>query len=197
VPTSPPPATGAPSTDADRELLARLRRGDESAFDAIFRDSYPRLVRAAEMMLRERAIAEELVQDVMLELWRKRETLDPLGSVIAYLHQATRNRALNHLRHLQVQRRSAPHLLGESTREAVGPSALVAEEMRVALRQALDELTPRCREVFELSRVRGLTYAEIADALGVSVKAVEAQMGKALRTLRERLAHWLPNGDRL
>jgi RNA polymerase sigma-70 factor (ECF subfamily) len=184
-------------TDADRELLARLRRGDESAFDAIFRESYARLVRTAEMMLRERAIAEELVQDVMLELWRKRETLDPHGSVIAYLHQATRNRALNHLRHLQVQRRSAPHLLGQPLREASGPSSVVAEEIGVALRGALDELTPRCREVFELSRVRGLTYSEIADALGVTVKAVEAQMGKALRTLRERLAPWLPNGDRL
>jgi RNA polymerase sigma-70 factor (ECF subfamily) len=197
VSSPPPPATGAPSTDADRELLARLRRGDESAFDAIFRESYARLVRTAEMMLRERAVAEELAQDVMLELWRKRETLDPHGSVIAYLHQATRNRALNHLRHLSVQRRSAPHLLGEQMREASGPSSIVAEEIGVALREALDELTARCREVFELSRVRGLTYSEIANTLGVTVKAVEAQMGKALRTIRERLAPWLPNGDRL
>ena len=59
------------------------------------------------------------------------------------------------------------------------------------MREAVDELTPRCREVFELSRVHGLRYAEIAETLGVSVKAVEAQMTKALRTLRARLAPWL------
>ena len=58
-------------------------------------------------------------------------------------------------------------------------------------------LTPRCREVFELSRVHGLKYGEIADTLGISVKAVEAQMGKALRTLREHLAPWLPAGEQL
>jgi RNA polymerase sigma-70 factor (ECF subfamily) len=56
---------------------------------------------------------------------------------------------------------------------------------------ALDELPPRCREVFDLSRVHGLKYAEIAESLGISQKTVEAQMGKALRVLRERLAQWL------
>ena len=68
---------------------------------------------------------------------------------------------------------------------------LVDEEMDVAVRQAVAELPERCREVFELSRVRGLRYAEIATALEISVKTVEAQMGKALRLLRERLAPWL------
>jgi RNA polymerase sigma-70 factor (ECF subfamily) len=57
----------------------------------------------------------------------------------------------------------------------------------------VQSLPDRCREVFELSRVHGLKYAEIARALGISVKTVEAQMGKALRTLRERLAPWLPD----
>ena len=182
---------------SDRALLDRLNRGDERAFDEIFRTWYAPLVRAAEALLRERAVAEEVVQEVMLELWRRRERLDPDGSPQAYLFQATRNRALNHLRHLQVQRRSATRLTMQEAREPSAPSQVVAREIDVALRDALDALTPRCREVFELSRVQGLKYSEIAEMLGVSVKAVEAQMGKALRTLRERLAPWLPAGDRL
>jgi RNA polymerase sigma-70 factor (ECF subfamily) len=178
-------------------LTARLIGGDERAFDEIFRAWYAPLVRAADAMLRDRAAAEEVVQEVMLELWRRRERLDPQGAAQAYLFQSTRNRALNPLRHLQVQRRSAPRLAMDEAREASAPSRLVAQEIDAALRDALDALTPRCREVFELSRVHGLKYGEIAESLGVSVKAVEAQMGKALRTLRERLAPWLPAGSGL
>lgn len=181
----------------DRELLARLRDGDASAFDAIFRTWYAPLVRLAEGMLRDRAVAEEVVQEVMLELWRRRETLAPDGSPQAYLFQATRNRALNHLRHLRVEERGETHAARELTMPAPADRGVAEGEIDDAVRGAIAALTPRCREVFELSRVHGLKYAEIAAALGVSVKAVEAQMGKALRTLRERLAPWLPNGESL
>jgi RNA polymerase sigma-70 factor (ECF subfamily) len=142
-------------------------------------------------------VAEEIVQDVMLELWRRREKLDVSGSPQAYLFQSTRNRALNHLRHARVEQRGEPHLAIDEAQRSTADAELVEEEIGVALRQAVDELPPRCREVFELSRVHGLKYAEIAQTLGVSVKAVEAQMGKALRTLRERLAKWLPPGREL
>jgi RNA polymerase sigma-70 factor (ECF subfamily) len=179
----------------DAELLARLSRGDEEAFDAIFRTWYARLVRVADGLVRDPAVAEELVQDVMLELWRRREQLAPGSAPQAYLFQATRNRALNHLRHRQVQRRAEPQLLVDEPRAAPAPSEIDAADMDAAVRRAVEELPPRCREVFELSRVHGLRYAEIATTLGVSVKAVEAQMTKALRTLRERLAPWLPGGQ--
>ena len=197
VPSASTPADSAASADGDRALLQRLREGDKAAFDSIFRDWYAALVRAAETMLRDRAAAEEIVQDVMLELWRRRESLDPTGSPKAYLYQSMRNRALNHLRHLQVQRRADLRMDWEESRDANAPSELVAQEMRVALQQALDGLSPRCRSIFEMSRVRGLKYTEIAEALDISVKTVEAQMGKALRTLREHLAPWLPEADRL
>jgi RNA polymerase sigma-70 factor (ECF subfamily) len=184
----------------DRELLARLG-GDEAgareAFDAVFRRWYAPLVRAAEAVVRERAVAEELVQDVMLELWRRRTTLAADGTPQAYLFRSVRNRALNHLRHRQVARRGAERAAPPLAHDAGAPAELVSQEMDRAVRGALDALTPRCREVFELSRTHGLRYADIARTLGVSVKAVEAQMGKALRTLREHLAPWLPGGDAL
>jgi RNA polymerase sigma-70 factor (ECF subfamily) len=181
----------------DRELLARLARGDEAAYDAIFRAWYAPLVRATQSIVRDAAVAEELVQDAMLELWRRRETLDAEGSPQAYLFRATRNRALNHLRHLAVQRKSAAMMRDDEGKDATAPEELVAQELEAAVKEAIAALPPRCREVFELSRERGLKYAEIADALGVTVKAVEANMGRALRILRTRLARWLPEGREL
>ena len=174
-----------------QELLARLRRGDEVAYDAIFRAYYAPLVGLAEGVLRHRAVAEEVAQDVMLELWRRRETLAVDESLRAYLFQATRNRALNHLRHRKVEQRGEPHARGETVTPAAADAHLVEEEIDVAVRRAVAELPDRCREVFELSRVHGLRYAEIAQALGISVKTVETQMGRALKSLRERLAPFL------
>ncbi len=147
--------------------------------------------------MRSRAVAEEVVQDVMLELWRRRESLAEESSPQAYLFQSTRNRALNHIRHERVERKSEPELMRQTQISASAPSLLVEDEIEVALKTAVSELPERCREVFELSRIHGLKYAEIATVLGISVKTVEAQMGKALRSLRVKLAPWLPTSDTL
>jgi RNA polymerase sigma-70 factor, ECF subfamily len=181
----------------DSTLLDRLRQGDEAAFDQIFRTWYAPLVRLAEGMVRERAVAEELVQEVMLELWRRREALAADGSPQAYLFQSTRNRALNHIRHEKVKKRGEPFAAMEEAASPPAHNQMVEEEIDAAVRTAVAELSPRAREVFEMSRVQGLKYAEIAERLGVSVKAVEKQMGNALRGLREKLAVWLPKGGEL
>ncbi len=179
----------------DRELLDRLRRGDSLAFDALFRAWYAPLVRVAEAILRERAPAEEVVQDVMLELWRRRDRLPDTESPRAYLYRATRNRALNHIRRRRLERRGEPVLIAASARVSAAADADVdASELDTAIRAAIEALPDRCREIFEMSRVGGLKYADIAELLGISVKTVEAQMGKALRSLRESLATWLPTG---
>ncbi|MHB1265778.1 MAG: RNA polymerase sigma-70 factor [Gemmatimonadaceae bacterium] len=194
-----PPAVPTPDeTSDDRGLLDALRRGDEAAFDRAFRAWYPRLVGAANAMLRDLAVAEEIAQDVMFELWRRREQLPSDTPLRSYAFRAARNRALNHLRHLRVEHEGArvAAQLGEA-QEPSAPAQLLSQELEGAITDALDALPPRCREVFELSRAKGLRYAEIAATMGVSVKTVEAQMGKALRTMRERLAPWLPPGERL
>jgi len=176
----------------DRELLERLRGSDgaDEAFDSIFRAWYAPLVRAAEAMLRDRAAAEEVVQDMMLTLWQRRETLEVDESLRAYLYRATRNRALNHLRRQRVELRGEPYLGDRNATAPIADSALGERELAEAIHDAVGALPPRCREVFELSRAHGLTYAEIAKTLEISVKTVEVQMGKALRVLRERLAAW-------
>jgi RNA polymerase sigma-70 factor (ECF subfamily) len=176
----------------DAGLLRRLTTGDQDAFDSIFRAHYGHLVAFAQGLLRDRAAAEDAAQEVMLELWRRRGELAIQESLRGYLLRATRNRALNQLRHANVRRRAEPDLIGEDSVPARGASVLVAGELRSAIIAAVAELPPACREVFELSRGHGLRYAEIASTLGISIKTVESQMGKALRHLRDRLAAWMP-----
>ena len=112
----------------------------------------------------------------------------------AYLLRAVRNRALNHIRHLRVRREAEPDVVATYDEPMGADQLLVAGELAEAIKFAVAGLPPRCREIFELSRVDGLRYAEIAEALEISEKTVEAQMGKALKTLRERLAPWLSQG---
>lgn len=177
---------------SDADLLNRLRAGDHGAFDACFRQWYPAAVRAGTRLLRDEAMAEEVAQEVFLELWRRRESLAPELAVGGYILQAVRNRALNHLRHLRVRQRSEGVV--EQLQEPVphADAGADARELQRAIAAAIAELPPRTREMFLLSRERNLKYAEIAELLGVTVKAVEANMSRALRQLRERLGAFLP-----
>lgn len=177
------------------DLWRELRAGSREAFDAIFRGHYARLVATAQAIVSERAVAEELVQDVMLELWRRRSTLVLESTLAAYLHRSARNRALNYVRHERVTRQAEPELTASAGAPASPDHGVRQAEIDAAVRAAIVALPPRCREVFELSRVQGLRYAEIASVMDISVKTVEAQMAKALRVLRERLAPWLPETE--
>jgi RNA polymerase sigma-70 factor (ECF subfamily) len=188
TPGSDPPGPGG-SGYAD--LIARIARGDRGAFEALFREHYEALVRFAEGVLRSRDVAEDVVQDVMLNVWRQRETLQVDESARAYLFRSVRNRALNQLRNERVRRDAIPHLASDPRPSAAVDSELVEEELASAIRDAVAALPPRCREVFELSRGEGLRYSEIAAVLGISIKTVETQMGRALKSLRERLAAFL------
>ena len=184
----------SPETGQRQEAMwiARLRTGDQGAFDAIFRANYAALVAFADGILRDHDAAEEVVQDVMVELWRRRDSLVIESTLRAYLHRAVRNRALNHIRHVRVVRAASPAIAERTAEPTPADARAIQSEMQIALARAVESLPPRCREVFELSRERGLSYAEIADTMEISVKTVEAQMGKALRILREQLAAWLP-----
>lgn len=180
----------------DAAVLSRLRAGDTATFDGIFRCWYPSLVRFAQRILTDRARAEEIVQDVFLELWRRRETLEDTPSAQAWLFLAARNRAFNVLRRERTVARLTPRV-----NVAIAPTCFddagdvlggIAEaELHEAITHAIDALPPRCREVFLLSRRRGLRHAQIAAQLGITVKAVEAQITRALRHLRDVLSPWL------
>jgi len=150
----------------------------------------------AESVVRERALAEEIAQEVMLELWRRRETLQVEQTFRAYLLRSTRNRALNHVRHQRVVAREATIAAIDPPSAPSAEDQMLGTELEQAVRVAIDGLPKKCREVFLLSRDQGLKYAEIAVALEISVKTVEKRMGQALAELRQRLDQWLPRNVR-
>ncbi|MFL5640621.1 MAG: RNA polymerase sigma-70 factor [Gemmatimonadaceae bacterium] len=176
-----------------RDLLDPLRKGDEGAFDQVFRSYYADLVRMAESIVRGRALAEEIAQDVMLELWRRRESLEVEQNLRAYLIRSTRNRALNHIRHEKVVAREIAVAALDPQSSPSAEDDMMGTELEEAVGRAIEALPASCREVFQLSRAGGLKYSEIAIALDISVKTVEKRMGQALAELRAELAAWLPN----
>src|SRR5688500_14668903 len=124
----------------DRELLAKLRSGDEAAYDSVFRSWYPVLVRVAGALLRDADAAEEVAQDVMHELWRRRHLMDADVSLRAYLLRSIRNRSLNYLRHLRVRRETQGEIEDSYNAPLAADQPIVARELSEAVRKALDEL---------------------------------------------------------
>ena len=183
--------------EPEQEWVARVRRGDAAALEEMFVAYGARLCAFAYRWSRSRAIAEEIVQDVFLAIWRNRAewTLAP-GALQAYLFRATRNRVTNDLRRARVAERFAERAAHEDFASATArPSATPEEEMRDAelrrsVRAAVAALPERSREVFLLNREQGLTYAEIATLLGITVKTVEYHMARAFVALRASLADW-------
>lgn len=170
------------------EWLERIRSGDEAAFEALFRAFAPGLCALAARYVGSRAVAEELVQELFLDIWTRRAHLVVDRSVASYLQTAMRHRALNHLRH---ERRMVMPLPDDGRRDESDAAAPGESELLDALelQDAIEHLPARCRLIFTLSRQQDMSYAEIAASLGLSIKTVETQMGRALRSLRERLRH--------
>lgn len=185
----------APTVDPlSPDSLARVRAGERDAFEPLFRAWYPRLAEYAARLLGNRDAAEDAVQDVFVAVWSRHASLPEASKLAAYLHRAVRNRALNQLRHQRTAGRWLAQVEADPAVAAVAESSLEHAELEGALRAALANLSPRAREVFQLSRDQGLTYPEIADTLGISVKTVETLMSRALRALRSRLAARLESG---
>lgn len=175
-------------------LVSRLRAGDREAFEEVFRAYYGRLADYARGLVGSQDAAEDVVQEVFVTLWVTRDRVTTPDNLAAYLYRSVRNRGLNYLRHSRL----VADFQARQTREApvgTAPADWDVEQAEIgqALAQAVAALSPRCREVFQLSRDRGLTYPEIARTLGISVKTVETLMGRALKSVRARLAAFRPS----
>jgi RNA polymerase sigma-70 factor (family 1) len=176
----------------DNNLLDAIKSGDEIAFDTLFRRYYEALCRYAYTLSDQHDLddAEEVVQQVFVKVWEQRQVLEVNTSLKAYLYKMVYHRCLNRLR--DARTREKYHAYHTSQVENMDQSQpMEAQELNERLQKALGVLPTECRRIFELSRFESLKYREIADQLGISIKTVEAQMGKALRILRVELADYL------
>jgi len=173
-------------------ILQRLAAGDEKAIDWLFRTYYASMCQTAYRILPDEHLVEDLVQDVFLEVWKKRKTLTIKTAVSSYLRTATRNKTLNYIRDQKIDFRVAPPKEDLKSKDTLAIQTLVADDLQQEIDTAIDSLPARCRLVFVLSRFEEMSYQEIADQLGISIKTVEHQIGKALRILRGALQQYLP-----
>jgi len=160
-------------------------------FEQLFREQFEPLCGFAKGYIRDTDTAKEIVQDVFVNLWSKRDIIDPDKPVKAYLFTSVRNRCLNYIRdHKKFQ----SYILDVETEERFPswePGYLEEEETGRKIESAMAKLPAKCREVFELSRFSEMKYSEIAEKLGISVKTVEVHISKALKILREELKELL------
>lgn len=163
-------------------------------FAVLFQERYAELCQFVLQFVRSRPVAEELVQDLFLRLWERRQSWEAELPSRSYLYKAARNRALDHLKHERIAERAPAYPLDEAAFTLNVEQELDAEDLRTALHAAIEQLPDRTRQVFVLCKGNGLTYPQIAEALGISVKTVETQMGRAFRILRQRLGKFLPPG---
>ena len=172
-----------------RDLVARIRAGDEAAFEAMFRAYYDPLCRHVAPYLGSRDAAEDAVQGLFVRIWedRARWVVSDLGH---YLYTAVRRRAISQVRRIAVQRRAAPLLVLEEiggAGRALPDAEFDAEELWRRLERALDTLAPRTRAAFVLSRREGLSYQQVAARMAISPKTVGVHIARALAALRNTL----------
>ncbi|CAN5410733.1 RNA polymerase sigma-70 factor [soil metagenome] len=159
-----------------------------SSFEKLFKEHFKPLCSFAKKYVKDQDEAKGIVHDVFVNVWDKKETIASDANYSSYLFTAVRNRCLNHIRDnkkiVRIDR------IPEDAR-SYQDTTIEAGELEYAIELALLDLPEKCREVFELSRLEGLKYAQIAEKMKISEKTVEAQITKALRILRDRLGEFM------
>jgi len=173
----------------DIEIVGRIRQGDLKQFEELFRSSYGSLVKYARTLIKDHDTAEEIVQDLFFKLWQNKEKLKIESSLNGYLFRSVHNRCLHYIEHQKVVERHAQEMSYEQTITAESPSDILHyKELQAKIARTIEGLPERCGQIFCMNRYEGLKYSEIAEKLSVSVKTVEANMGKALKEFRKALA---------
>ena len=172
----------------EQQQLNRIRKGDVETFESLFHRFYAGLTHYAESLVRKEEIAEEVVQDVFYNIWKNRDSLRIQRTWKSYLYRAVYNNSMMHLRKTRRE-----FLLEDTTSSDLAGSyadpseSMEYHEISDLVNQTLASLPERTREIFRLNREEGKKYREIAEELSISVKTVEANMGKALKALRTSL----------
>ena len=172
----------------ERSLILRLIEGGEDAFCELYATCKNRLIYFAMRFLKSREYAEDVFQDAFTVVWQSRRFINPDASFSSYLYTIMRNRILNQLRNAANEEKLKESILSqaldytEDTKREV-----MLNDLKSLISHALQQLTPRQREIFEMSREAQLSHKEIADKLGISVNTVQEHISTSLKLIRTYL----------
>ena len=172
-------------------LLSAVQRGDQKAFDTLFRRYYPMLCAYGHRFV-ELEDAEEIVEDSLLWVWENRETLVIESSLNSYLFKMVYRRALNKLAHIDATQRADTRFYEEMQEMLQDTDYYQIEELAKRIEDAVAALPESYREAFVMHRFRDMSYKEIAETLGVSPKTIDYRIQQALKQLRVDLKDYLP-----
>jgi RNA polymerase sigma-70 factor (ECF subfamily) len=175
-------------------MIDKVKSNDEQAFELLFRKYYVHLCGFANKFISDTAEAEEIVQEVFLNIWRKRDQLKLNAEITPYLFRSVQNLCFNFVEHKKVvdsYYAVITQVYQNSPEEFNTYDPVLYAELQQKIDEAVDSLPAECRKIFQMSRLERLKYTEIAERLGISMKTVETQMSRALTKLRAELKDFL------
>ncbi len=176
----------------DSVWARKIRAGDSSAFDNLFRRYYELLCSYVLRYVKDTQIAENIVQDVFLKIWLNHETWHISSNVKSYLYIAVKNRALDYIKSTKAASAIDLDIATHESLIKTPEDELNDKEIITAVHKTIEELPKQCRQIFKMKKNDELSYAEIADILGISINTVQTQMARAFKYLRKHLSQFFP-----
>ncbi len=176
----------------DNELVEMLRQGSVAAFETLYKRYWDRLLNAAYKRLADLELCEELVQNIFVKIWEKREVLQINTGFSNYLHTALRYSVIDHYRKRLTQESYLTFRSSSADADNSTEDNIILNDLGRYLEKLIDQLPDKCRSVYRLSRAEHKTNKEIAQLLNISEKTVEGHLTKALHALRLGMADYLP-----
>lgn len=170
---------------SDIFVLKALKKGDKKIFEHLYSSYYQELCVFLLSYCQDRAIAEDVVQDVFLKVWVKRREINIQTSLKAFLYKATYNKLMDKYRHTRLKNEMLSSYYHTALMLAVENDSEISKRRLGLLKACIEDLPKRCKEVFLSGKDRGLDYGEISEQLNISVKTVEGHFARAYRLLKE------------
>lgn len=170
-------------------LQSQVAVGDTRAFRQIFDALFSNLTKFSFSFVHSKEAATEIVDELFVQLWIKRADIMKINDLRVYLYTATKNASLNYISKKAKQIEVEPYEnLQVQMTDLVSPEQImITKEMLQKIKEAVDTLPPRCKLIFKFVREDGLSYAEVAEILGLSIKTIDAQMVIAVARIRAKL----------
>lgn len=170
---------------ADRDLVERLINSDQAAFCELYAKYKKQLLYYTMRFIKSNELAEDIYQDAFTAVWQNRQFLDPERSFSSYLYTIVKNRALNALRDIENDQQLKSHILANSLDYSDNlEQRIQSNELRDIIEKAVKELTPRQRQIFEMSRNDQMSHKEIAESLGISIFTVQEHVSLAIKSIK-------------